>query len=234
VPAFLLNIFHEEEETAVMNVEEASLIAERRKHAQREASDDRGLVAQAKSGCSSAFGQLCERHRLRVYRTTFRVLRQRQDAEDAVQRCFQRAFTNLTKFRGDATFATWMTRIAINEALMLLRQRRANTPLSETSREDAESPLVLNLADEAPSPEQIVVTNELRAAVTQAVSRLQKNQRTVVVLRELQGLTNEETARRLGLTVTCVKARLFHARRWLRRRLERRLKPARNGSLAGR
>ena len=217
-----------------MNVEEASLIAERRKHAQREASDDRGLVAQAKSGCSSAFGQLCERHRLRVYRTTFRVLRQRQDAEDAVQRCFQRAFTNLTKFRGDATFATWMTRIAINEALMLLRQRRANTPLSETSREDAESPLVLNLADEAPSPEQIVVTNELRAAVTQAVSRLQKNQRTVVVLRELQGLTNEETARRLGLTVTCVKARLFHARRWLRRRLERRLKPARNGSLAGR
>jgi RNA polymerase sigma-70 factor, ECF subfamily len=234
VPAFLLNIFHEEEETAVMNVEEASLIAERRKHAQREASDDRGLVAQAKSGCSSAFGQLCERHRLRVYRTTFRVLRQRQDAEDAVQRCFQRAFTNQTKFRGDATFATWMTRIAINEALMLLRQRRANTPLSEASYEDAESPLVLNLADEAPSPEQIVVTNELRAAVTQAVSRLQKNQRTVVVLRELQGLTNEETARRLGLTVTCVKARLFHARRWLRRRLERRLKPARNGSLVGR
>jgi RNA polymerase sigma-70 factor, ECF subfamily len=214
-----------------MNVQEAATVAERRKHALREASDDRRLVAQAKSGCSSAFGQLCERHRLRVYRTTFRVLSQRQDAEDAVQRCFQRAFTNLTKFRGDAAFATWMTRIAINEALMLLRQRRANTPLSETSYEDAESPLVLNLADQAPSPEQIVATNELRAAVTHAVSRLRKNHRTVVVLCELQGLTNEETARRLGLTVTCVKARLFHARRWLRRRLERRLKPARSGSL---
>ena len=112
-----------------MNAEEGSLVAERRKHALREASDDGGLVAQAKSGCSGAFGQLCERHRLRVYRTTFRVLRQRQDAEDAVQRCFQRAFTNLSKFRGDATFVTWMTRIAINEALMLLRQRRSDKSL---------------------------------------------------------------------------------------------------------
>jgi RNA polymerase sigma-70 factor, ECF subfamily len=121
-------------------------LSEPRKHVQREVSDDRGLVAQAKSGCSSAFGQLCERHRLRVYRTTLRVLRQRQDAEDAVQRCFQRAFTNLTKFRGDATFATWMTRIAINEALMLLRQRRGDKSLSDIDNGDREAASKLTIS----------------------------------------------------------------------------------------
>jgi RNA polymerase sigma-70 factor (ECF subfamily) len=124
-----------------------------------------------------------------------------------------------------------VTRIAINEALMLLRQRRAHTPLSETSYEDADSPFVLNLADGAPTPEQTVAANELSAVLTQAISDLRKNLRTVVLLREFQGLTNEETARRLGLTVAAVKARVFHARRWLRRRLERKLKPTRNGSL---
>ncbi len=216
-----------------MNIEEAPLVAKRRMHAQSEASDDWGLVAQAKSGCSTAFGQLYERHRAKVYHTIFRVLRQREDAEDAVQRCFQRAFTNLARFRGDSRFSTWVTRIAINEALMLLRQRRANTPLSDTSCE-AEGPFVRNLADRAPTPEQTVAANELGAALTQAVSDLRKNLRTVVLLREFQGLTNEETAQRLGLTVATVKARAFHARRWLRGRLERKLRPARNGSLIDR
>jgi RNA polymerase sigma-70 factor (ECF subfamily) len=216
-----------------MNIEEAPLVAKRRMHAQSEASDDWGLVAQAKSGCSTAFGQLYERHRAKVYHTIFRVLRQREDAEDAVQRCFQRAFTNLARFRGDSRFSTWVTRIAINEALMLLRQRRANTPLSDTSCE-AEGPFVRNLADRAPTPEQTVAALELGAALTQAVSDLRKNLRTVVLLREFQGLTNEETAQRLGLTVATVKARAFHARRWLRGRLERKLRPARNGSLIDR
>ena len=111
---------------------------------------------------------------------------------------------------------------------MLIRQRRANKLFLETSLEDTESPFVLNLADGAPTPEQTLAANELRAVVTQTISQLRKNLRTVVLLRELQGLTNEETARRLGLTVACVKVRIFHARRWLRRRLERTLMPARS------
>ena len=216
-----------------MNVVEIALVAERRMDGQSggsEANDDWRLVARAKSGCSTAFGQLFERHRERVYHTTFRILRQKQDAEDAVQRCFQQAFTNLTRFREDSRFSTWVTRIAINEALMLVRQRRANTPLSDTSNEDAASSFVLNLADHAPSPEQTAAANELSALLMQAISDLRMNLRTVVLLREFQGLTNEETARHLGLTVGCVKARIFHARRWIRRRLERKLKLGRNGS----
>lgn len=197
------------------------------------ASEDWGLVARAKSGSSGAFGQLYERHRARVYHTALRILRQREDAEDAVQRSFQRAFTNLARFRGDSRFSTWVTRIAINEALMLRRQRCANTILSEASHEGPESPFVLNLADEVPTPEQTAAANELHTTLIQAVSGLRKNLRTVVLLREFQGLTNEETAQRLGLSVAAVKARVFHARCWLRRRLERKLKPTRNTSLTG-
>src|SRR5262249_43547277 len=81
--------------------------------------NERLLVAKAKSGCSRAFEELYERHRSRIHRTAFRILRNQQDAEDAVQRSFQVAFTKLRRFRGDSTFSTWLTRIAINEALML-------------------------------------------------------------------------------------------------------------------
>src|SRR5262250_2833747 len=116
--------------------------------------EERRLLAQAKSGSSCAFGQLYERHRLRVYNTTYRVLRQSQDAEDAVQRCFQRAFTNLARFREDSTFSTWVTRIAINEALMLLRQRRTTVPLTEVGHDDGEAPCLVEFVDRAPLPEQ--------------------------------------------------------------------------------
>jgi RNA polymerase sigma-70 factor, ECF subfamily len=211
-----------------MNVRQSTAVARRRTRPRREsprASEERWLVAQAKSGCSSAFGQLYARYRLKIYRTTFCILRHQQDAEDAAQRSFQRAFTNLNKFRGDSTFATWVTRIAINEALMLLRQTRGRTPLAQIRNANSEKPLVPDVADAAPSPEQTAVANEIRAAVTEAISNLRKNQQAVLRLRELQGLTNEETARHLGLTVAAVKSRIFHAKRHLRRNLEQKLKP---------
>src|SRR5439155_26303079 len=87
-------------------------------------SDERLLVVQAKSGCSNAFGELYEHHRQRAYHTVLRILGNRQDAEDAVLRWLQHAFINAGRFREDATRSTWVTRIAINEALMVLRQGR--------------------------------------------------------------------------------------------------------------
>lgn len=186
--------------------------------------DERLLVEQAKSGRSSAFGDLYERHRSMVYHTAFRILRNREDAEDAVQRSFQRAFVNLDRFREDSAFSTWVTRIAINEALMLLRRRRADTSLPENNIDDPEVLHGLNLVDKGPSPEQALADNELRAAVTHSISQLRESLRKVVLLRELQGLTSSETARRLGLTVSAVKARTFHARRYLRRFLEQKYK----------
>lgn len=207
-----------------MNIQEATPLTEPREGTRSSAAkaastDERRLVTQAKSGSSTAFGELYDRHRVRIYHTAFRVLRNRQDAEDAVQRSFQRAFTNLCRFREDSTFSTWVTRIAINDALMLLRQRRANTRLQENN-DDTEAPSVLDPADRGPTPEQALAETERRAAVIHAISQLRKNLRIVVLLRELLGLTSAETARRLGLTVSAVKARTFHARRYLRKYLE--------------
>src|SRR6266852_5894504 len=111
------------------------------------------------------------------------------------------------------------TRIAINDALMLLRQRRASKRLSENN-DDTERSSALDLTDKAPTPEQALAENELRADVIRAISLLGENLRIVVLLRELQGLTSAETARRLCLTVSAVKARTFRARRYLRKYLE--------------
>lgn len=212
-----------------MNVREATSTT--KGSVQAGAAEDRLLVARAKSGCSQAFGELFERHHQKIYCTAFRVLRNRQDAEDAAQRSFQRAFTNLSGFREESTFSTWITRIAINEALMLLRQRRGiNQPLDGNS-DRAEERSDFGFPDGKPSPEEICAGNELRAVLFQAISKLRENSRMVVRLRELQGLSSAETARRLGITVAAVKARTFHARRHLRRYLKRKHQIAHAGFL---
>ena len=215
-----------------MNIQEATLPNERQECAQDCAAkpkqaDERSLIAQAKSGQSSAFGELYERHQPQIYRAAFRMLRNRQDAEDAVQRSFQSAFTNLSRFREDSAFSTWVTRIAINESLMMLRGRRHTTSISETSNNDTQPASAFDPADERPTPEQALAQGELRAAVVRATSRLRKTLRTVVVLREFHGLTSVETARRLGLSVSAVKARTFSARRCLRQHLKGKLKASR-------
>jgi RNA polymerase sigma-70 factor (ECF subfamily) len=111
---------------------------------------------------------------------------------------------------------------------MLLRQRRANTRLQENNY-DTKPTSVFDPADKGPTPEQALAENELRVAVIRAISHLRESLRIVVLLRELQGLTSAETARRLGLTVSAVKARTFHARRYLRKYLEPQYGPAGDG-----
>ena len=182
--------------------------------------DEHSLVAKAKSGHDDAFGELYERHRVIAYSSALRILRNRQDAEDAVQRAFQRALLNLQRFREDSTFSTWLIRIVLNEALMLLRQRRTREPLHENGVDAGEGDGRVEIADGGPTPEEILCESERRAALLQAIGRLRKNLRIVLLHCELQGLTNAETARRLGLTVGAVKARIFHARKFLRKHLE--------------
>jgi RNA polymerase sigma-70 factor, ECF subfamily len=185
--------------------------------------DERWLVAKAKSGHEDAFGELYKRHQPRTYRTALRILRNHHDAEDAVQRAFQRALVNLERFREDSTFSTWLTRIAINEALMLLRQRRTREPFLE-NRVDADQGYGdLNTADGGPTPEEVLCETERRAALLQAVGQLRENLRIIVLHRDLKGLTSAETAKFLGLTVGTVKARTFRARKFLRKHLERTL-----------
>ncbi len=185
--------------------------------------DERSLVARAKSGHNDAFGQLYERHQPKAYRTALRMLRNEQDAEDAVQKAFQHVLISLGRFREDSAFSTWLTRIVINESLMLLRQRRTREPLRENSADNSQFEGGFEIADGRPTPEETVCESERHAALHQAIGRLRKSLRVVILHRELQGLTSAETAERLGLSVTAVKARTFHARRFLKKHLEKRL-----------
>jgi RNA polymerase sigma-70 factor, ECF subfamily len=188
--------------------------------------DESWLVARAKSGHDDAFGELYQRHQLKSYRTALRILRHQQDAEDVVQRAFQRAFVSLEAFREDSTFSTWLTRVVINEALMLLRQRRTREPLHEGSVDAAKDDGGVEIVDGGPSPEEIVCENERHATLRQAIAKLRKSLRVVVLHRDVEGLSSAETAERLGLTVSAVKARTFHARRFLKKHLERKLNRA--------
>lgn len=138
-----------------------------------------------------------------------------------MQRAFQGALVNLPRFREDSTFSTWLTRIVVNDALMLLRQRRRRAPLQETSVNDEEDDRRLEIADVRPTPEDILCESERRTTVRRAVAQLRESLRVVVLHGELHVLTSAETARHLGLTVSAVKARTFHARRFLRKHLER-------------
>jgi len=189
-------------------------------------SDEHSLVAKAKLGHDDAFGELYKRHQRKAYCTALRILRNQQDAEDAVQHAFQRALVNLQRFREGSTFSTWLTRIVINEALMLLRKRRTREPLHGNSLDAAQGDGGVEIADGGPTPEEVLCESERRTALLQAIGRLRKNLRIVVLHRELKGLTSAETARLLGLSVTAVKARTFHARRFLRKHLERSFKRA--------
>jgi RNA polymerase sigma-70 factor (ECF subfamily) len=188
--------------------------------------DESWLVARAKLGHDDAFGELYQRYQLKSYRTALRILRHQQDAEDVVQRAFQRAFVSLEAFREDSTFSTWLTRVVINEALMLLRQRRTREPLHEGSVDAPKDEGGVEVADDGPTPEEILYENERHATLRQAIAKLRESLRVVVLHRDVEGLTSAETARRLGLTVSAVKARTFHARRCLKKHLERKFKRA--------
>jgi RNA polymerase sigma-70 factor, ECF subfamily len=188
--------------------------------------DESLLVAKAKSGHQDAFGELYQRYQLKSYRTALRILRHQQDAEDVVQRAFQRAFVSLEAFREDSTFSTWLTRVVINEALMLLRQRRMREPHHEGSVDTSKEDGGVQIADGRPTPEDVLCENEQRDKLREAIAKLRKSLRVVVLHRDVEGLTSAETAERLGLSISAVKARTFHARRFLKKHLERKLNGA--------
>jgi RNA polymerase sigma factor (sigma-70 family) len=171
------------------------------------------LIATAKTGRRAPFGELCERHMKQVSYVTRRITRNREDAEDAAQDCFLSAFVHLKDFDGRSRFATWLTRIAINAALMKLRKNR-------TAREvpiDEPNPLFEPIAqrefrDDAPNPEESCSARERRRILKSAISGLRPRARRVVELHQLQEHSVRETAQILGISTTAVKGRMFHAR----------------------
>src|ERR1700675_1778217 len=184
--------------------------------------EDAGLVAGAKTGDARAFELLVQRHKGKIFALAQRMTRNREDAEDVVQQSFQKAFIHLKKFEGDSLFSTWLTRIAINEALMLLRRRRGTreVPIAESNTED-ETALPLDIPDGAPNPEDSCLQREQERILSAAVNELTPGIRKAIQLREFGELSTGETAQVMGLSVGAVKARVFHGRRKLRQTLRR-------------
>jgi RNA polymerase sigma-70 factor (ECF subfamily) len=185
------------------------------------AQEDAGLVADAKTGDARAFELLVQRHEGKIFALAQRMTRNREDAEDVMQQSFQKAFIHLKKFEGESLFSTWLTRIAINEALMLLRRRRGTreVPIAESNTED-ETALPLDIPDGAPNPEDSCLQREQERIISAAVNELRPGTRKAIELRELGELSTGETAQVMGLSVGAVKGRVFHGRRKLRETLK--------------
>jgi len=184
------------------------------------AEENAALVAGAKTGDTRAFELLVERHERKVFSMAQRITRNREDAEDVVQQSFHKAFIHLRKFEGKSLFDTWLTRIAINEALMLLRRKRwsREVPIEATSTK-TQSALPLDFLDSAPNPEDRCLDREQEEILSAALNKLRPGIRKAIELRELSELSTEETALVMGLSVAAVKGRVFHGRRKLRETL---------------
>jgi RNA polymerase sigma-70 factor (ECF subfamily) len=184
------------------------------------AEEDALLVAAAKARDTRAFELLVERHERKIFSMAQRITRNREDAEDGVQQSFQKALIHLKKFAGDSLFSTRLRRIAINEALMLLRRKRGSheVPIEESSMK-TETVLPLDFLDSAPTPEDSYLDREQEQILSAALNRLGPGIRKAIELRELGGLSTGETALVMGLSVAAVKGRVFHGRRKLRETL---------------
>jgi RNA polymerase sigma-70 factor (ECF subfamily) len=189
---------------------------------------ERTLVVAAKNGDEQAFETLFKRYQRRTLAVVLRYTRVVEDAEDVVQQSFYKAFAHLCQFQGESSFSTWLTRIAINEALMFLRHIRLMREVSIDSIGDAKGrPAILEKPDSNPNPESRYSRREEVRILSRAVRNLRPGLRTTIVLRELRELSTGETARRSGLSVATVKARIFRGKRQLRQDLRSYLKPTR-------
>jgi RNA polymerase sigma-70 factor, ECF subfamily len=193
------------------------------------ANDETILVDAARGGDVGAFEQLVKRYDRNVFRIAQHITQNREDAEDVVQDAFLKAFQNLGQFQGQSKFYTWLVRIAVNEALMRLRRRRPERMVSideDVKTEDDSIPR--EIADWSPNPEQLYNQGELKEILQKTIQGLPESFRTVFILRDVEGLSTEETADALGLSVPAVKSRLLRARLQLRERLTKYFK-RRNG-----
>jgi RNA polymerase sigma-70 factor, ECF subfamily len=192
------------------------------------AAEDAELVRRAKSGDLAAFELLAGRHEGKVYSLALRMLRQQQDAEDVTQQTFLSALENLDGFRGEASFSTWLLRIATHAALKVIRKRQGLDVVSleaatESPEEGGPVPHPEFIADWRDSPEELMQRNEVQRLLDEALAQLDEKHRLVFLLRDVEGLSVRETAEALSLSEANVKVRLLRARLQLREHLTRTL-----------
>ena len=171
-----------------------------------------GLLEAAKQGDRLAFSELSARYSGLVYQRIFRLVRNREDAEDLVQEALLKAFIHLGGFRGEARFSTWLVKIGINCALQLLRKKRQSPEASFDRREENGESREVDFPDPAPNPEQVYAHVQARCLLSLAVQRLPRNCQRLVRGHHEEGRPIADVARSLGISVGAAKARLFRAR----------------------
>lgn len=196
---------------------------------------DNELVERAHAGDAGVFRAIMQRHNRRLYRVARGVLGDDSEAEDVVQETYLRAFRNLAGFRGESTLATWLTRIAINEALGRKRTRRPTTDLSKLDLVDEQGEarvLMFPGVRAGADPEADASRAQIRRLLERGIDELPENFRIVFVMRDIEQMSVEETASQLDLLPETVKTRLHRARRLLRDALQEKLGSALQDSYA--
>ena len=180
--------------------------------------EDADLVSRTRSGDLDAFDELVRRHQPRIYRTLVAIVRNPEEAEDGLQNVFLSAFQHIGSFQGNSKFLTWLTRIAINEGTGRLRTRKEMESLGETSEDDVPF-RPRDVSTWGANPEDLYSRAQLRQKVEQALLTLPANYRVVVMLRDLEQFTAQETAQALEITIPALKSRLLRGRLMLRESL---------------
>ncbi|MDP3039799.1 MAG: sigma-70 family RNA polymerase sigma factor [Deltaproteobacteria bacterium] len=180
---------------------------------------DQVLVEKIKAGDFQAFEALVNRYEGKVYRLSMRMLRNQQDAEDALQETFLQVYRGLKNFEGRSSFSTWLFRLATNVSLMKIRHRQTEPskllPLEDylPQHEEGEHPQIQDWPD---LPEETLLSKESREKMLEALEKLPAEYRAVFILRDIEGFTNAEAGETLGISVAAVKSRLHRARLTLR------------------
>lgn len=174
--------------------------------------EEQRLVQQARGGDVAAFEALVRAHEATVYRLALRQLGSREDAEDAAQEVFLKAYTSIRNFRGDSKLSVWLYRITCNVCTDALRRRRETVSLSQETEEGSGE---LELPDQRFDPVALAEQSDLRTRIAAALERLPAGARQILLLRELGGASYEEIAGILSLDLGTVKSRIFRARKKL-------------------
>lgn len=178
--------------------------------------DDVALVQAAKKGSIVAFEELVKRHERFMFRIAHNLLHNREDVQDTVQEAFFKAFQKLEQFQARSQFSTWLARITVNRALTKLRREPVYRNSIEDDFDDEAGVLPVEIADWAPNPEMLYSASELRRILEENLQRLRPSLRGVFLLHDVEGLSLEETAQCLALSVAAVKSRSLRARLQLR------------------
>jgi len=180
---------------------------------------DEALVESARAGNANDFGELVRRHSRQVYGMSFKVLKNREDAEDNLQNAFCKAYGKIQQFEGKSQFSTWLMRIAINEALMMLRKRRLEdvTLCADKEKDADDREANSEIRDASADPERQYLTKELASKVVDA---LQPTLKYTFILQKAEGWTSQELADALDIPKETVKSRIFRARMRMRQRVE--------------